>query len=79
MYSRDLNPNAVDASTDRTPNSADTTIWEVIARPDPPATRLGFEKERLRRFGVAMEGGGKVLPVEEVLQGMSEIISIFES
>lgn len=47
------------------------TVWDVLARPDPPATRFGFEKERLRRFGVAMEGGGKMLPVGEILEGSS--------
>ena len=79
MTSKELNPN-LDISTPKSKAAATVkgdekldedgaTIWEVLARPDPPTTQFGFVQERLRRFGVAMEGAGKVLPVEEVLAG----------
>jgi hypothetical protein len=51
------------------------TFWDMVARDTPPTSHLGFENERLRRFGVAMRAVGNVHPVYEVLNG--EIAVIF--
>lgn len=55
-------------------HKSDPTIWDILTRPSADITCFGFENERLRRFGVAMEGVGKVLPVEEVLEGKDALI-----
>ena len=51
------------------PDLSGTTMWELFARPTPPATYLGFETERLRRFGVAMESTGRIGSIDEVFKG----------
>ena len=60
-------------------SKAGLTFWEIVARPDPPSTRLGFVGEMLRRFGVAMEGAGRMLPLEGVLAGIQSFLSCHSS
>jgi hypothetical protein len=51
------------------PKAPPKSLWDLLALPTPPTSHLGFPRERLRRFGVAMQAAGNVHPVIEVLQG----------
>ena len=45
------------------------TVWDLMAREEPPKTRFGFKGEAVKRFGVGMDGASKMQPVAEILQG----------
>ena len=68
VFSKELVPSSTVSANDQGKDGI--TFWEIVARPDPPSTRLGFVGEMLRRFGVAMEGAGRMLPLEGVLAGI---------
>ena len=68
VFPKELVPSSTASTNDHGKDGI--TFWEIVARPDPPSTRLGFVGEMLRRFGVAMEGAGRMLPLEGVLAGI---------